>query len=178
MAITKLNLNKSVGEVTDRYTFIKGAQNDVLALTETFDYVETDRNNPLVIPLTGAERISVTIGNKDAAWEYNTYTLTADGTESADKSVITLAAADAANITANTYLLNAVTNEIIYVYKVDGTALQTMRGMFGTTVGAISEDDVLVFFNQIKLTGTETGLGQIIFNEMPRPGYTQDYYAA
>lgn len=130
-------------------------------------------------PLPGMWNVSLTYNGAHADWAYKTVTLAAAITTAENVPAIgTAGAADFAAIEAGSYYQNLTTGEIFYVNNKEGTAtIHMVRGLFGTSIAAISAADEIVCMNTVEYTPTEDGFGMFFYTPMPQPGFGQKYFS-
>ena len=175
MTVTKAVFTKSVWKMLNKLTFNKGAKDDILTVSESFDYVEAS-SSVISAKVPGVENVNIVVAGAPETWTYNSVEISADNTTSDGGRTVTSNATDIAALPVGAYLLNGTTGEYFLILSKDTSAntFKAIRGLYGTTVGDIDEDDLIYVLNEIVLTSATTGYGFMTFYEMPRPGYTQD----
>lgn len=130
-------------------------------------------------PLPGMWDITMTYNGAPVDWAYKQITLAAAITTANNvPGVGTAGATDFAALAAGSYYQNLTTGEIIFINNKEGTAtIHMTRGLFGTSVGAISLGDVLVCMNTVEYTPAADGFGMLFYIPMPQPGFGQKYFS-
>ena len=175
--VTKKVLIREIVEPTQRMTFKKATEDDVLTFEDSVHYVEASQDNITVV-IPGIENISVEVAGVPETWEYANLTMSANQTSSSNnKRDVVVAAADFANFTAGVFYRNEMSGEYFEVLgKTSATnTIHCMRGVYGTTPVDFAKDDVITQFNKIVLTSENVGHGTLICSVMPTPGYAQNY---
>lgn len=130
-------------------------------------------------PLPGMWDITMIYNGAPVDWAYKKVTLAAAiTTASGVPNVGTVGATDFAALEAGSYYQNLTTGEILFINNKEGTDTIFMtRGLFGTSVGAISLGDVLVCMNTVEYTPSADGFGMLFYIPMPQPGFGQKYFS-
>lgn len=130
-------------------------------------------------PLPGMWDITMIYNGAPVDWAYKKVTLAAAiTTASGVPAVGTVGATDFAALEAGSYYQNLTTGEILFINNKEGTAtIHMTRGLFGTSVGAISLGDVLVCMNTVEYTPSADGFGMLFYIPMPQPGFGQKYFS-
>lgn len=130
-------------------------------------------------PLPGMWDITMVYNGAPVDWAYKKVTLAAAiTTASSVPTVGTAGTTDFAALEAGSYYQNLTTGEIIFINNKEGTAtIHMTRGLFGTSVGAISLGDVLVCMNTVEYTPSADGFGMLFYIPMPQPGFGQKYFS-
>lgn len=130
-------------------------------------------------PLPGMWDITMVYNGAPVDWAYKKVTLAAAiTTASGVPTVGTAGATDFAALEAGSYYQNLTTGEIIFINNKEGTTtIHMTRGLFGTSVAAISLGDVLVCMNTVEYTPSADGFGMLFYIPMPQPGFGQKYFS-
>lgn len=170
-------LIREIFEPTQRMTFTKAAQNDIVTFVDSVHYVETSPEN-ITITIPGIEHVCIEVGGKLESWEYVANTMSANQVSaSGDKRTVVVSASDIDKFEVGVFHRNEMTGEYFQVIGKDvaTNTLSLLRGVYGTVPEDFSEDDVITQFNKIKLTSSNVGSGTLICTTMPTPGYAQSY---
>lgn len=175
--VTKKVLIREIVEPTQRMTFKKGAENDVLTFEDSVHYVEASQENITVV-IPGIENIAVEVAGSPEPWGYFRFAMSAAQTSSTNnKRDVVVEDADFAMFTPGVFYRNEASGEYFEVLgKTEATkTIHCMRGVYGTTPTDFAKDDIITQFNKIVLTSELTGHGTLICSVMPTPGYAQNY---
>lgn len=126
-----------------------------------------------VIPLSAVTWTNGTGGATNDSFGYAEVVVDASGGLAATITAIPYNGAAASTRTSGGYFVkNGRSGEIMYVradsgYTSTSGTLTVERGALGTTAAAIVNDDYLFVMNSLKLTGTATGLEQVVYLKYP-----------